>query len=434
MFAQKHRIVENLLNKSCHFTFFLFSPLPYFFIFAYMNFRKLAFLGVCSLGILSFCYWITPNPTMQKSSAFAAFTPRKSDTNKIPFAPAGTAKFAHKTASIESFFRNNWRNPNEPIAFLVADQGQFLVEHYQGNWDKATKTPITAETPIHLASVSKVITATAILKLVQADEIALDQQVSAVLPQFPYTGITIRMLLNHRSGLRNYAYYCDDPKIWNKKNTLKNQDILDLFVKHKTPLDYRPDSRFAYNNTNYAMLALIIEQVTGKSYKDALQEMIFEPLGMKNTFSFDIDTDREKVSYSYMANGVPFRFDHLDGIYGDKNIYSTPQDLLKFDNARRHDDFLSAELREEMHKGYSYERAGERNYGLGMRMLEFKDGKKYLFHNGWWHGNNTSYISLEEGVTIIALTNQYSKKPYAIKKLAPLFGPYPFENAAADLE
>lgn len=399
-----------------------------------MNFRKLAFLGLCTIGIFAFCYWITPAPAEQQPIAYASFSPRNTETNTTPFAPESEPKFAHKTASIESFFRATWRNPKEPIAFLVADHGKILVEHYQGHWDKATKQEITAESPIHLASISKVITATAILKLVQDKKIELDQQVSSILPSFPYSAITVRMLLNHRSGLRNYAYYCDVPTIWNKKNTLKNQDILDLFIMHKTPLDYRPDSRFAYNNTNYAMLALIIERVTEKSFKEALDEMIFQPLEMKNTFAFDIATDREKVTYSYMANGVPFRFDHLDGIYGDKNIYSTPQDLLKFDNARRHDDFLSPELREEMNKGYSYERAGERNYGLGMRMLEFKDGKKFLFHNGWWHGNTTSYIALEEGVTIIALTNQYSKKPYAVKKLAPLFGDYPFKNAAEDLE
>lgn len=400
-----------------------------------MNIRKQAFLGLCTVGILGLCYWITPPTTQQKSFAFAALHHRTTDTDeKNPYQPTEAPKFGHKTASVESFFRSTWRNPNEPIAFLVADHGKIMVEHYQGYWDKANKTEITATTPIHLASVSKVITATAVLKLVQAGELELDQAVSTILPEFPYSGITVRMLLNHRSGLRNYAYYCDDPKIWNKKNTLKNQDILDLFVKHKTPLDYRPDAHFAYNNSNYAMLALIVEKITQKSFKEALDEMIFQPLGMENTFVFDIDKDREKVAYSYMANGVPFRFDHLDGIYGDKNIYSTPQDLLKFDNARRHDDFLNPELREQMHKGYSYEKAGERNYGLGMRMLEFKDGKKYLFHNGWWHGNTTSYVALEEGVTIIALTNQYSKKPYMVKKLAPLFGKYPFANAAADLE
>ncbi len=78
-------------------------------------------------------------------------------------------------------------------------------------------------------------------------------------------------------------------------------------------------------------------------------------------------------------------FEFLDQVYGDKNIYSTPRDLLKFDIATYSDEFLSPEMKKEMFKGYSYETKGQRNYGLGIRMMEFETGQKYFFHNGWWH-------------------------------------------------
>jgi CubicO group peptidase (beta-lactamase class C family) len=236
------------------------------------------------------------------------------------------------------------------------------------------------------------------------------------------------MLLNHRSGLRNYAYFADKKQVWDKKKNLTNEDVLHLLATKKIGLESTPGTRFGYCNTNYALLALIIEKVTKKSYPKVLQEMIFDPLGMKNTFVFFNLKEKEKVCQSYKNDYLRLAFEFMDQVYGDKNIYSTPRDLLKFDLALYSEDFLSKKMKSEMFKGYSYEREGTKNYGLGIRMLEFKTGQKYFFHNGWWHGNTSSYVTLQkDSVTIIAISNKYSKKPYQTKRLAPKFGDYPFE-------
>src|SRR5690606_3055952 len=125
----------------------------------------------------------------------------------------------------------------------------------------------TGETPIHIASVSKVITATAILKLVNAKRIELDQKVTDFLPEFPYPEVTVRMLLTHRSGMRNYAYFTDrDKNVWDRHNTLSNQDILTIMKTKNIGLEQKTGTRFAYCNTNYAMLTLIIEKVTKLSF------------------------------------------------------------------------------------------------------------------------------------------------------------------------
>ena len=227
--------------------------------------------------------------------------------------------------------------------------------------------------------------------------------------------------------MQNYAYVCDDRKIWDHSIPMTNQNILDVYNKENVKLVSKPNTRFAYCNTNYAVLALIIEKITGLPYPQAMERMIFEPLDMKNTFVFDINQDKDRVSVSYKNNYQPIAYDYLDGIYGDKNIYSTPRDLLKFDLATQGPDFLSKELVEKMIKGYSYESKGIRNYGLGLRIIEFDTGEHFYYHNGWWHGNTSSYVSLKkEGVTMIALSNKYSTKPYLIRKLSPLFGTYPF--------
>ncbi|BFM41643.1 serine hydrolase domain-containing protein [Flavobacterium sp. CFS9] len=329
---------------------------------------------------------------------------------------------------INHFYNKNWPNNTMNGSFLVARNGQIIFERYNGFANKNEGTKITAETPVQIASVSKVLTATAVLKLVNAGKIDLDQKVNTILKTFPYEDCTIRMLLDHRTGMRNYAYFTDrDKSVWDRHNQLTNKDILDILATKNIGLESRTGTRFSYCNTNYAMLALIIEKITGLTYKEAMHQMIFKPLGMKHTYVFDDDKDRKKIVPSYKGNGVEIGFDYLDNVYGDKNIFSTVRDLLKFDRARNSPDFLKPALLKQVYTGYSNERKGTKNYGLGIRMINWETGQNFYFHNGWWHGNTSSYITLmKEHVTIIALSNKMTRNTYAVRKLAPIFGDYPF--------
>ena len=331
---------------------------------------------------------------------------------------------------VAHFYNKNWPRKSANGAFLVAKNGQIIFEKYDGLANFSKKDSITPTTPLHIASVSKVLTAAAVLKLVNANRLELDQKVNTILKEFPFPEVTVRMLLNHRSGLRNYAYFTDrNDGVWDRHKRLTNQDVLTLLATKNIGLESRTNTRFAYCNTNYAMLALIIEKVTAKSYKEAMYEMIFKPLGMKNTFVFDYEKDKDRIVPSYKANRVEIGKDYLDEVYGDKNIYSTVRDLLKFDRARSRKDFLESALAKQVHVGYSNEREGEKNYGLGIRMINWKTGQNFYFHNGWWHGNTSAYITLpKEQVTIIALSNKMNKSTYNVKKVAPLFGDYPFKT------
>ncbi|TDD98042.1 serine hydrolase domain-containing protein [Flavobacterium cellulosilyticum] len=333
-----------------------------------------------------------------------------------------------KKAEIESFYNKNWPHNSLNGSFLVAKDGQIIYERYEGYSNLRAKTPITADTPLHLASVSKMVTATAILKLVNANKLKLDQKVNSILKEFPYPDVTVRMLLNHRSGMRSYSYFTDKKEIWDRHKTITNQQLLTLMATKHIALESKTNTRFAYCNTNYAMLALIIEKITGLSYKEAMSKIIFKPLGMTNTFVMDYDKDRKTVVPSYKGNNVEIGMDFLDAIYGDKNIYSTPRDILKLDQARNAPSFLEPSLYKQVFEGYSNEHKGKRNYGLGIRMTLLDNGETLYYHNGWWHGNTSSYVSLRrENVTLICLSNKFSRKPYDIRKLSALFGDYPFE-------
>jgi CubicO group peptidase (beta-lactamase class C family) len=332
-----------------------------------------------------------------------------------------------KKHKIAQFFDKVW-NENDNVSFLVAQNGQIIYENYLGFANKAKGIDITKDTPIHIASVSKVLTATAILMLVDAGKIKLDQKVTEFLTDFPYPDVTVQLLLNHRSGMKNYAYFTYKTGVWDIKKELTNEDIVKVMKDYNIPLESKTDTRFGYCNTNYAMLALIIEKVTNLKYPEAMQEMIFKPLGMNNTFVYETSKHLGKVSLSYKGN-MDLAVEYLDGVYGDKNIYSTPRDLLKFDMARYNPSFLNPELLKKMYQGYSYERKGERNYGLGIRMLEFEKGNPFYYHNGWWHGNTSCFINMrKEKVTMFVISNKYTHKTYQTKKLAPLFGDYPFKT------
>jgi CubicO group peptidase (beta-lactamase class C family) len=332
-----------------------------------------------------------------------------------------------KNTEIEHFFTNIYENNFENVSFLVAQNGQIIYEKYDGYADKENNILNSPETPLHIASISKVFTASAILKLVEAKKISLDQKLTTIFKGFPYPDVTIRTLLNHRSGIKKYAYFTEDKAIWDTTKMLTNKAILKILCTKKIPLDHPTDTHFVYNNTNYALLALIIEKVTGMNYAKAMKEIIFEPLGMKNTYVFDYKSDRNIATPSYKWNYDKYPFDYLDAVYGDKNIYSTPRDILKFDLARNAPNFLKKELLDQVFKGYSYESKGIKNYGLGIRIREWDNGVKLFYHNGWWHGNTSSYITLrKEHAVIIALSNKFSRKTYQVKRLSVLFGDYPF--------
>ena len=345
------------------------------------------------------------------------------------------AYILEKKAVIESFYKNNWPNNSANGGFLVAQNGQIIFEKYDGYANLKEKTLVTSNSPFHIASVSKVITATAVLKLVDENKLALDQKVNSLLIGFPYPDVTVKMLLNHRSGIRNYSYFTDKKIIWDRHKIMKNQDIVDLLINKKITLEFKTDSRFSYCNTNYAILALLIEKVTGKSYIEAMKDIIFKPLDMQDSFVFDYEKDKLTATPSYRGNFSKYYLDYLDGIYGDKNIFSTPRDLLKFDMGRNSPEFFKPELLQLAFTPYSNEHKSTNNYGLGMRMKNWETGQNLYFHNGWWHGNTSTYITLpEEKVTIIAFSNKFTRLTYRVRNLTALFGDYPYKLDQGDEE
>ena len=171
----------------------------------------------------------------------------------------------------------------------------------------------------------------ATLKLVEMGKVNLDDDVKKFFPAFPYDNVTVKCLLSHRSGLPNYIYFMQKLG-WNTKQYCSNEDVLAYMIQFHPNPNAQPNTHFEYCNTNYALLGLIIEKASGESYANFLQTNFFTPLHMNDTYVFNM-TDSAKAMPSYDWRGRQEMLTFLDTGFGDKNIYSTPEDLLKWDQA-----------------------------------------------------------------------------------------------------
>ena len=317
---------------------------------------------------------------------------------------------------------------------IVAKGGNIVFEKYKGFINIDGKDSIIASTSLHIASVSKTFTAMAVLKLQEQGKLNIEDPVTKYFPKFNYEGVTIKTLLNHRSGLPNYLYFMEKVG-WITDSIIQNKDVLNWLIERKGFIKDigKAETRFNYCNTNYALLALIIEKVSGETYPHFMQENIFDPLGMKNTFvHFKGDNKIRSKTFDWRGREIPDNY--LDAVYGDKNIYSTPRDLLIWDRVLSDTVFLSAKSLALAYTPYSNERPGIKNYGLGWRMNVYDDGKKIIFHNGWWHGNNAAFIRvLKDDATIILISNRYASAVYKAKNLVNIFDRY-FETDTEDAE
>jgi len=350
---------------------------------------------------------------------------------------------AYYAAKIEAIYPTALLRTGFNGGIIMAKNGEIVFEDYRGMINFKTKEPITASSPFHIASVSKTFTATVILHLMEQGKIQLDDPVEKYLNNFPYAHITIKNLLTHRSGLPKYDHFMDgtvsEPYyVKNKKGkTIKkmrttkvpidvaglpnNEELLQYMIRSHPAIESSPNRRYSYCNTNYAMLALIVERITKMSFPDYMRDSVFTPLGMKNTFIFSIkDTGNYVPSYNY--NKAPFPLEKLDCIYGDKNVYSTVRDLLLWDRALYEGKFVSTETLNMAYQPYSHETRGNKNYGLGWHLYINPPDPTVVYHNGWWHGNNAVFKRLlSDSATVIILGNKFNKSIWSAGKMSSVF-------------
>jgi CubicO group peptidase (beta-lactamase class C family) len=316
-----------------------------------------------------------------------------------------------KASKLDTFFKSLQKNTGFNGTVLVAQYGKVIYKQAFGVANKFTNDKLSTKTAFQLASVSKQFTAVSILQLVEKGKISLEDRVEQHIPGFPYdSSITIRSLLTHKSGLSDYTFSLD--KYYDKKTPLTNAKVVQMMIDIKPGIDYRPNKAFHYNNTNYMLLAYIVERISGKDFRSYVKENIFIPAGMTESFIYDPQHPEllKKSATGYVPKGngsVVANFDHLDGVTGDKGIYSTVEDMFLWDQALNNEKVVKlSSLEQAFTPQHTKPKVLTTNYGLGWRMKQLENGEWLTYHTGWWHGFKNYYLhNPKDNSAIIILGN-----------------------------
>ena len=335
----------------------------------------------------------------------------------VKIAPPDTQKLLEYNAKkadpqIDAFMKHLHQVSGFNGNVLVAKHGKVIYENSFGWANHLTRDSLKLNSRFELASVSKTLTSTAILMLMERGKLKLNQDVRDFFPNFPYQGVTIKLLLTHRSGMMNYVYFIDGvfrSEHRDQRKGVTNQQAMDMIAQYKPHPFNKPDKSFLYNNSNFMVLGSIIEKVTGMPYAQFMKDNIFKPAGMSHTDVYSKATydkipvdvvghDRNSWRYSVAQN-------FLDGPVGDKGIYSTVGDLYLFDRAMRQNRLIKAATQDSAYTDRNPMIRGHFNYGYGWRLFE-APGQKVVYHTGWWHGFRHIFLrDMKDDIVIVLLGN-----------------------------
>lgn len=317
---------------------------------------------------------------------------------------------AEYSDKIDQWFKNLYSATRFNGNVLVAKDGKVIYENSYGYANFARKDTMTLSHRFQIASLSKTFTSMAILILKERGLLSLDDDVKKYIKGFPYDSITIRELLSHRSGLPNYNYFCD--QYTDKETVIFNNDVIRLMIDSVPGAYYPPNTRFDYCNTNYVLLASIIENITGKNFVDFMRDEIFDKAGMHSTHIF-IKGKQDRIYKA--ATGYLFKWEvalpiYQDGVYGDKGIYTTLADLWRWNLALEQNKLVSQETLQEAFIAQSHEKKGNSNYGLGWRLHTMADSSELIYHTGWWRGFNSLFVKdIKNSAVYIILSNIHTR-------------------------
>lgn len=291
---------------------------------------------------------------------------------------------------------------------LIAYKNQIIFEKAYGYKDPVAKDKLITHSSFELASVSKQFTAAAVLKLVELGKVDLDKPLSDYFPDFKFKNIRIHDLLKHSTGLWDYMYLTEAH--WNKPTAPNNQEIIKLISKHQNNLSFSPGRRFDYNNSNYAILAGLVEKISGHSFEDFLQEHFFEPYCVEETYVGVESRAKINVLNAFQ----PYRRSFLrlppsfhNAALGDKGIHTTAKSLWVWFKALKNYESLSEYSVNKMFNRDSYKHY---QYGMGFRTKVDYKGSLEVYHDGLWDGfRNGLHYFPEKDLTFIVLSHTQNK-------------------------
>jgi N-acyl-D-amino-acid deacylase len=287
---------------------------------------------------------------------------------------------------------------------LYAERGKIVYKKALGVSNAATGELLKTQSAFNLASVAKQFVAMTTMILQEQGKIRYDDPVRKYLPEFPYAEPTIRHLLTHTSGLPEYFDLAT--RHTGTLDTLGNEDILELLVRYKPDLDFSPGERWKYSNTGYILLPLIVEKASGQPFEVFFQQRIAVPLGLKNTQVYHLKlggqpADRVYGFRRFEGNPIADDLGRFDGTDGDGNVYSSVEDLLRWDQALHGEKLVKRATMQEALTPVRLNDGSTYPYGFGWAIGE---GGTTFSHTGGWAGfRNLIIRTADNSKTLILL-------------------------------
>ena len=329
-----------------------------------------------------------------------------------------------KTKRLDSVYLAHFERNEFNGNVLVAEGGKIIFQKSYGIANEKTNEKLNVETSFELASVSKQFTAMGIVQLQKEGKLSYDDLVSKYIPELTdYEGITIKNLLIHTGGLPDYMGIMEEH--WDTSKIATNEDVIKIMEKLKPEKEFEPNQKYSYSNTGYLILGTIIERASGKSFEDYLNEKIFDPLEMGNSFVYRRRYNPKKInnyalgyiySDSLKQNIVPdespedSKVVYLDGIVGDGMVNSNLIDLFKWDRALYDTTLINEQDKKLIFASYPTDSGVETGYGFGWFVRNDSLYGERVLHTGRWAGYLTIIERhIDNDKTIIQLINIENK-------------------------
>lgn len=288
---------------------------------------------------------------------------------------------------------------------LLAEKGKIVYQKNYGITDIRKPQQLQQSSSFNLASISKQFVCAMLCLLQESGQLGFDDKVQKHLPEFPYPNISIRQLMNHTSGITEYFDLCS--RYTGALDTIDNQAVMQLYTTLKPPLDFAPGEKWQYSNTGYVVLGSLIERLSGKSIADFFTEKITRPLGLKNTYVFNLKMKTSPLNrvYGFQREDGKTKLNDLvrfDGIVGDGNIYSSAEDLLKWTQALHGGKLLKPATLAEIMKPAPLNNGKTYPYGFGLGF----NCDNCATHTGGWVGfANLLWTDLARQRTLVVLSS-----------------------------
>lgn len=337
---------------------------------------------------------------------------------------------------LDEYMRGQARIYNFNGNILVAKNGAIIYQKSFGYANYDTKEPLGKNSLFDSGSIGKQFTAMGILQLKEKGELSYDDKLQKFFPELPYSGVTIRQMLTHTSGLPEYFELM--LKKWDLQKVANNKDVIRLLASEKPPAYFEPGRDLKYSNTSFVLLASIIEKLSGQSWTEYITEQILKPSGMTNSKAYNIRIAGRRpapgIVYGFLYSDLAKKYvlpeelpqykgiHAFDDIYGDGGINMSAGDILKWDRALNNHTLISQATQNEMLSAQSTKNSANPpiSFGYGVRVGQ-NDWGDYFFSTGHWPGFQSMYIRyIDADLTVIVLSNNESHSAFIAEGLAAI--------------